>query len=310
MRQDPAPSVSRSQRLYLSEISRHPLLSLDEEQRLARTFRATGDPRAAHRLVTSNLRFVVKIAYEYRWYGLKMADLIQEGNVGLVKAVQKFDPERGCRFVTYAVWWIRACIHHHILGSWSLVRIGTTRAQRKLFFALARTRRELERMSATEGSALDGQRLALLAGELDVKPCEVESMSQRIDGRDLSLDTPAGDGEGSTHAELVASDRPSHEQALQVAQEQKLVRGRIGAALARLDRRERYIIEQRVMRDPPMTLLELARELGFSRERARQVEVRAKEKLRPELEALLVEIGWTPDRTPLEAWEERGESAA
>src|SRR6266545_6825784 len=147
MSRESLPSTSSSLERYLAEISRFPLLTLDEEQRLARVYRDKGDTQAAHRLVTANLRFVVKVSYEYRSYGFKIADLVQEGNIGLMKAVQKFDPDKGIRLISYAVWWIRAYIQTYILKSFSLVKLGTTQAQRKLFFSLARTKRELDRAS-------------------------------------------------------------------------------------------------------------------------------------------------------------------
>src|SRR6266498_2339026 len=157
MRRQSIPSTTSSLELYLSEINRFSLLNVEEEQLLARQFRDTADTRSAHRLVTANLRFVVKVAYEYRSYGFKMSDLIQEGNIGLMKAVQKFDADKGIRLISYAVWWIRAYIQNYILKSWSLVKLGTTQAQRKLFFSLARTLRELEILNtgATEISNVD-----------------------------------------------------------------------------------------------------------------------------------------------------------
>src|SRR5512144_3133598 len=173
-------STATSLELYLSEINRFPLLSVDEEQRLARTYAATGDTRAAHRLVTANLRFVVKVAYEYRSYGFKVSDLIQEGNIGLMKAVQKFDPDKGIRLISYAVWWIRAYIQNYILKSWSLVKLGTTQAQRKLFFSLARTKRELDKMSAEHGFDSDGEDASKIAKKLRVKPGEVREMELRM----------------------------------------------------------------------------------------------------------------------------------
>src|ERR1700737_4682446 len=163
-------SNSGSLALYLSEINRYPLLTVDEEQRLARLYCKEGDLDAAHKLVTSNLRFVVKVSYEYRSYGIKMADLIQEGNIGLMKAVQKFDPDKGIRLISYAVWWIRAYIQNYILKSWSLVKLGTTQAQRKLFFSLARTRRELEKMNQGDTSGIN---VDDIARRLRVKPTEV-----------------------------------------------------------------------------------------------------------------------------------------
>ncbi len=292
--------TSGSLELYLAEINRFPLLSVDEEQELARRFRDRGDTRAAHRLVTANLRFVVKVSYEYRSYGFRMADLIQEGNIGLMKAVQKFDPDKGIRLISYAVWWIRAYIQNYILKSWSLVKLGTTQAQRKLFFSLARTKRELDKDSVEQGADSDGHDALKVAHKLRVKPGEVREMEQRMDGRDLSLDAPLGEDGSHTHVDFVASPGPSQDEELSGVQEQRMVSGRVVEALAHLDVRERYIIEQRVMSDRPLTLKELGEHFGFSRERARQLEIRAKEKLRQELHALAIEIDWPTDGTPVE----------
>ncbi len=286
------PSASSSFDLYLSEIRQLPLLKMEEEQSLARIYREKGDARIAHRLVTANLRFVVKIAYEYRSYGFKMADLVQEGNLGLMRAVQKFDPDKGIRLISYAVWWIRAYIQNHILKSYSLVRLGTTQAQRKLFFSLARTKRDLDRMSAEHGCDSDGEDSSKIAKKLNVKPREVEEMTQRMLGRDLSLDAPVGDDGGSTHGDFLHAVGLSQDQELSASQEKSRVQGRIVEALARLDQRERYIIEQRVMSDDAPTLQELGAHFGVSRERARQLEIRATEKLKRELHELAVEMDW------------------
>jgi RNA polymerase sigma-32 factor len=293
------PTTS-SLELYLSEINRFPLLTVEEEQRLAREFRADTDTRAAHRLVTANLRFVVKVAYEYRSYGFRMADLIQEGNIGLMKAVQKFDPDKGIRLISYAVWWIRAYIQNYILKSWSLVKLGTTQAQRKLFFSLARTKRELDKASTEHGADSDGHDASKVAKKLRVKPTEVREMEQRMDGRDLSLDAPMGEDGTSSHVDFVASPDLAQDDELSGAEEQQIVQGRVGQALSRLDHRERYIIEQRVMSDRPLTLKELGEHFGFSRERARQLEIRAKEKLKQELQALAAEIDWPTGGAPLD----------
>ena len=299
MRAEASSSPSSLER-YLSEISRFPLLAPAEEQRLAREYAAGGDSRAAHRLVTANLRFVVKVAYEYRSYSFRMVDLIQEGNIGLMKAVQKFDADKGIRLISYAVWWIRAYIQNYILRSWSLVKLGTTQAQRKLFFSLARTRRELDRTSLEHGADSDGRDATKVAKKLRVKPAEVREMELRMEGRDLSLDAPMGEDGGSSHVDFVASEDPGQDDELSTVQERTVVSGKIGAALARLDRRERYIVEQRVMAERPMTLKELGEHFGFSRERARQLEIRAKDKLREELHALAVEIDWPTDGAPVE----------
>jgi len=293
-------TTTSSLEVYLSEINKFPLLSAEEEQRLAREFAANRDTRAAHRLVTANLRFVVKVAYEYRSYGFRMADLIQEGNIGLMKAVQKFDPDKGIRLISYAVWWIRAYIQNFILKSWSLVKLGTTQAQRKLFFSLARTRRELDKSSLEHGADSDGRDSTKVATKLKVKTSEVDEMAQRMEGRDLSLDAPMGDDGGASHVDFVEAHLPGADVELSGAQERTVVSGRVGSALGRLDPRERFIIEQRVMAEQPMTLKELGEHFGFSRERARQLEIRAKEKLRTELQALAIEIDWPTDGSPVE----------
>ncbi len=300
MKRAPVSSSPNSLERYLSEINRFPLLTPEEEQRLAREYASGGDTRAAHRLVTANLRFVVKVAYEYRSYGFRMADLIQEGNIGLMKAVQKFDADKGIRLISYAVWWIRAYIQNYILRSWSLVKLGTTQAQRKLFFSLARTRRELDRTSLEHGADSDGRDANKVAKKLHVKPAEVREMELRMEGRDLSLDAPMGDDGGSSHVDFVPSEDRGQDDELSTAQERTMVSGKIGAALSRLDRRERYIVEQRVMAERPMTLKELGEHFGFSRERARQLEIRAKDKLREELQALAIEIDWPTDGAPVE----------
>jgi RNA polymerase sigma-32 factor len=273
--------------MYLSEINQFPLLSVEEEQLLARRYAKNTDLEAAHTLVTSNLRFVVKVAYEYRSYGIKMSDLIQEGNIGLMKAVQKFDADKQIRLISYGVWWIRAYIQNYILKSWSLVKLGTTQAQRKLFFSLARTKRELERLGHGDGSSEDERKIAK---KLHVKPSEVLEMQQRMDGRDLSLDAPMGEDGGNSHIDFVPSGAIGQDDGLADFQERELVQERVGKALCRLDTRERYIIEQRVMSDKPLTLKELGEHFGFSRERARQLEIRAKDKLKSELQAVMGDI--------------------
>ena len=272
---------------YLSEINQYTLLTAEEEQRLARRFKK-GDLPSGHRLVTSNLRFVVKVAYEYRSYGIKMADLIQEGNIGLMKAVQKFDPSKGIRLISYAVWWIRAYIQNYILKSWSLVKLGTTQAQRKLFFSLARTRRELEKLGDGDGGT--AVNVDDIARKLRVKPQEVREMEQRMGGRDLSLDAPMGEDGGNSHVDFVVSQSAAQDDELGDKEEAGLINQRVKVALSRLDPRERFIIEQRVMNERPLTLKELGEHFGFSRERARQLEIRAKDKLKNELAQLMAEV--------------------
>jgi RNA polymerase sigma-32 factor len=279
-------SSSGSLSMYLSEINHYKLLTVEEEQKLARQF-ARGDLQAGHRLVTANLRFVVKVAYEYRSYGIKMSDLIQEGNIGLMKAVQKFDADKGIRLISYAVWWIRAYIQNYILKSWSLVKLGTTQAQRKLFFSLARTRRELEKLNHGEQGITNVDEIAK---RLHVKPGEVREMEQRMGGRDLSLDAPMGEDGGNSHVDFVVSGAVGQDDEFADKEEAGLISAHVKTALMRLDPRERFIIEQRVMNERPMTLKELGEHFGFSRERARQLEIRAKDKLKNELAALMAEV--------------------
>ena len=281
-----APSEAGALSMYLSDINRLPLLTVEEEQRLARAHRDQGDLEAAHKLVTSNLRFVVKVAYEYRSYGFKMADLIQEGNIGLMKAVQKFDPDRQIRLISYGVWWIKAYIQNYILKNWSLVKLGTTQAQRKLFFSLARTRRELEKLGAGGETVGEGA----VAKKLHVKAAEVVEMQQRLEGRDLSLDAPMGDEGGTSHLDFLDAGAADAAEELATHEVRSIAKTRVAAALSRLDSRERYIIEQRLMNDEPMTLSELGAHYQISRERARQLEIRAKAKLRAELASTVSEI--------------------
>ena len=304
MNRSPRPAgASSTIERYLCELHQHPLLSAEQEQEAARRFRDEGDTRAAHLLVTSNLRFVVKVAHEDRSYGFRLADLVQEGNIGLMKAVQKFDPEKGIRLISYAVWWIRAYIQNYILRSWSLVKLGTTQAQRKLFFSLARTRRELDRLSAGHGADSDGRDDDKVASRLHVKAAEVREMAQRLEARDLSLDAPLGDDGARTHVELVPGQDPAQDDVLSGEQERALVNHRVAAALARLDARERFIIEHRVMGEQEMTLKDLGDHFGFSRERARQLELRAKEKLKRDLGTLAEELDWPADARPVELGE-------
>ncbi len=264
---------------YLDDLRRHPVLSIEDEQVLARAYRDHGDTRAAHALVTANLRFVVKVAAGYRGYGFRLPDLIQEGNLGLLKAVTKFDPDHGIRLVTYASWWIRAYIQSYILQSWSIVKMGTTQAQRRLFFALARTRRELARSGRDED--LDDR----VARRLRVLPEELQEASRRMEGRDQSIDAPGPDDRGAPVDRVAAPDDLQDER-LSRARESERVRRGVTDALALLDARERTIVEQRFMADDPASLQDLGARLGFSRERARQLEIRARGKLRAALAPL------------------------
>lgn len=266
------PAVADNLTLYLAEIHKFPVLSAEEEHTLAVKFYEEKDLEAAHRLITSNLRFVVKIAAEYRLYGMKMLDMIQEGNIGLMMAVRKFNPSRGFRLISYAVWWIRAYIHNYIISTWSLLKIGTTQAQKKLFFKLNQAKSALRGMNGVDD-------LEATALSLDVKETEVEEMEQRMRG-DCSLDAEIIGGEGFTLLENLVDDRQNQEELLGDLQEHALLRQEIDQALTGLNEKERYVIEQRVTADSPMTLQEIADHFSISRERVRQIEEGALKKMR------------------------------
>lgn len=269
------PAVADNLTLYLAEIKRFPVLSAEEEYRYAVKFYEEKDLDAAHTLITSNLRFVVKIAAEYRSYGMRMLDLIQEGNVGLMMAVRKFNPFKGFRLISYAVWWIRAYIHNYIISTWSLLKIGTTQAQKKLFFKLSQAKNAIKGMTGYDD-------LEATALSLDVKETEVEEMEQRMRG-DCSLDAEVIGGEGFTLLENLVDDRQNQEEMLGDLQEQVILRKEINQALTGLNEKERYVIEQRVTAETPMTLQEIADHFAISRERVRQIEEGALKKIRTAL---------------------------
>ena len=270
------PVVVDNLSLYLADIKRFPLLSADEERLLAVRFFEEKDLEAAHQLITSNLRFVVKIAGEYRSYGMKMLDLIQEGNIGLMMAVRKFNPHKGFRLISYAVWWIRAYIQNHIISAWSLLKIGTTQAQRKLFFKLNQARNAIKNMT---GGDEDLQATAL---SLDVKESEVLEMDQRMRG-DFSLDAEVFSGEGMTLLESLADERQNQEDLLVEAQQSAILEKEVATALTGLNEKERYVIEQRVSAETPLTLQEIADHFSISRERVRQIEEGALKKMKQAL---------------------------
>jgi len=266
--------------LYLSEISRFPLLSAEHERNLALRFREEGDLQAAHELITANLRFVVKVAGEYRSYGMKMLDLIQEGNIGLMMAVRKFDPAKGVRLISYAVWWIRAYIQNHIISAWSLLKIGTTQAQRKLFFKLNQAKQAI--ISMTGEADLHSTALSL-----DVKDVEAQEMEQRLRG-ELSLDVEMFEGEGGTFLESLPDLRQNQEELLAEHQETVILERSVAGALENLNEKERFVIERRVTSDSPMTLQEIADHFSLSRERVRQIEDGALKKMKRLLTPLVV----------------------
>ena len=258
---------------YMVQVNRFDLLSAEEEHDLAVRQLEDDDMDAAHRLICANLRFVVKVANEYRGYGLRLLDLVQEGNIGLMKAVKKFDPARGTRLITYAVWWIRAYIQNYVMRSWSLVKIGTTQMQKKLFFKLAQTRNALRNLTGSE-------QIEDIAHELEVNEAVVAEMSQRMGSRDTSLDVELTEGKGYTLLSTLADKSDNQEDLLLAHEEQRLNTERTSAALEVLKPRERHIIEQRILADPPRTLQDLANEFGISRERIRQIEQNSLAKLR------------------------------
>lgn len=267
------PVVTGTLDRYMAEINRFSILTAEEEFRLAVELKKFNDMEAAEKLVVSNLRFVVKIAHEYRSYGIKLADLIQEGNIGLMHAVKKFDPYKGYRLISYAVWWIRAYIQNYIIKSWSLVKIGTTQAQRKLFFKLSQARRMLEGLSAKRPE------FAEIAETLGVRPGEIEDMEMRMSNRDLSLDAGVGEDGDSTHMDHLTYDGEDQEAAFIRKEEMELVQKNIAGALTGLNEKETFIIRNRVMADNPLTLQEIGNRYHITRERARQIEKQALRKL-------------------------------
>ena len=259
---------------YMAQINAFDVLDREQEVELANRYRREEDIESAHKLICANLRFVVKIANEYRGYGIKMADLVQEGNIGLMMAVKKFDPERGLRLITYAVWWIRAYIHNYIIKSWSLVKIGTTQAQKKLFFKLNQTRAALHKLAGRE-------KTREIARELDVRDADVEEMALRMSARDTSLDLELVEGDDYTLMDSLADERASQEELLMQKEEQSQLLSQTQRALASLNEREKRIIEARILTDSPKTLQDLADEYGISRERVRQLEKNALNKIKP-----------------------------
>jgi alternative sigma factor RpoH len=267
------PVVVGTLDLYISEINRFPLLTPEDEFKFAVRLKKHNDMEAAEKLVVSNLRFVVKIAHEYRNYGFKLADLIQEGNIGLIHAVKKFDPYKGYRLISYAVWWIRAYIQNYLIKSWSIVKIGTTQAQRKLFFKLSQAKKQLETLSKKKPE------FAEIAESLGVKGSEVAEMDLRMGSRDVSLHEFIGDEGDTTHIDLLAYEGDDQEVALIKNEEKSLVKQNIASALANLSERESYIILNRVMAENPETLQEIGNKFNVTRERARQIEKQALKKV-------------------------------
>ena len=270
------PIVSDNLSHYLAQVKQYPLLSPEEEFVLASRYQETEDMEIAHKLITANLRFVVKVALEYRGYGIKLLDMIQEGNIGLMVALKKFDPHKGYRFISYAIWWIRAYIQNFIIRSWSLVKMGTTQLQKKLFY----------KMGKIKGIAHEENReekIVELAQELSVRSSDIEEMQKRLAGRDLSLDSKLDFDQSISFLDLLPDHSPDQEELLGESEEDDALKDEVQEALGNLSERERFIISQRIMADDPMTLQELGDTFKISRERVRQIEGEALRKLKDRL---------------------------
>jgi RNA polymerase sigma-32 factor len=275
------PIVKNSLETYLAQINQFPLLTKEEEFKLAVRYRKHNDIDAAQKLITSNLKFVVKIAFEYKSYRVKLLDLIQEGNIGLMMAVKKFNPHKGYRFISYAIWWIRAYIQNFIIKTWSLVKIGTTQAQKKLFYKIGKIRKALESDGENE------KKYELLAHDLDVAKEDIIEMEQRMAARDLSLDAPFDEGQELTHLDLLKEDSPNQEEALAQEEEKKIREREVQNAMKRLSEKEVYVIQNRIMAEDPLTLQQIGDHLKLSRERVRQIEGEALKKLKKEFSTQL-----------------------
>jgi RNA polymerase sigma-32 factor len=275
------PVVKGSLESYLIQINQFPLLTPEEEFQLAVKSRKYNDVEAAHKLITSNLKFVVKVAFEYKAYGVKILDLIQEGNIGLMMAVKKFNPYKGYRFISYAIWWIRAYMQNFIIKTWSLVKIGTTQAQKKLFYKIGKVRKALESNGENE------KKYELLAHDLDVAKEDIMEMEQRMSSRDLSLDAPFDEGQELTHLDLLQENAPNQEEAFAQAEEKQVRQLEVLNAMKRLNEKEAYVIKNRIMADSPLTLQEIGNHLKLSRERVRQIESEALRKLKKEFSSNL-----------------------
>jgi RNA polymerase sigma-32 factor len=280
------PAEGSSLSRYLEEIRRFPMLEPEEEFMLAKRWQEQGDSEAAHRLVTSHLRLVAKIAMGYRGYGLPLNEIISEGNVGLMQAVKRFDPDRGFRLATYAMWWIRAAIQEYILHSWSLVKMGTTAAQKKLFFNLRKLKGQ---MQAIDEGDLAPETVKAIAERLDVTENEVIEMNRRLEGGDRSLNVPLRVDSETDWQDWLVDEAASQETNLAESDEFDHRMSLLHRAMTVLNERERHILTERRLKDEPTTLEELSGEYGISRERVRQIEVRAFEKLQRAIRSLEAE---------------------
>lgn len=276
-----AIAVREPMGIFLREIEKYPVLSRDEEYALALRYYEDKDLEAANQLIVSNLRFVVKIASEYVSYGFPLTDLVQEGTLGLMKAVKKFNPHRGYRLISYAVWWIRAGIQNHIMKFWSQVKIGTTQAERKLFHKIGRAKRQLH-LDGGNLSEKDAGKVAELFG---VKEKDVKDMELRTAARDFSLDSNVTDDNSITYIDTLPVDGPSQEEVLENIETNVLAQRGLEEGLTKLSPREKRVIESRYLSSPQGKLRELGEELGISKERVRQIEVQALKKLKGEVES-------------------------
>jgi RNA polymerase sigma-32 factor len=286
----PAPSPEQGLNRYMQEIRKFPMLEPEQEYMLAKAWVERQDTSSAHKLVTSHLRLAAKIAMGYRGYGLPQAEVISEANVGLMQAVKRFDPEKGFRLATYAMWWIRASIQEYILRSWSLVKLGTTSAQKKLFFNL---RKAKSRIGALEEGDLRPEHVAKIAHDLNVSEDEVVSMNRRLSGGDASLNATVGsEDDGATQWQDWLEDEDADQAGAYEAADELAVRSEmLTQSMEVLNERERDILMQRRLQEQPVTLEELSGQYGVSRERIRQIEVRAFEKLQKRMRELAIEKG-------------------
>jgi RNA polymerase sigma-32 factor len=258
---------------YLNEIRRYPLLTKDEELALAKKYYETKDPTAAQALITSNLRFVVKVAAEYSKFGARMIDLIQEGNMGLMHAVRDFNPYKGVRLITYAVWWIRGYIQEYLMKQYSMVKIGTTQNQKKLFYQLQREKRELDALGETPN-------VKLIATKLGIPEDEVEEMSKRMSGRDVSLDQPLDSESPTTLQDMQKHSALAPDEELSKHEELELLKEKIEKIRPSLNEKEKIILEERLLADEPLTLQEIGEKYGITREAVRQAEARLMKKIK------------------------------
>ncbi len=267
---------------YLQEIRKYPMLSAEEEYILAKAVAEHQDINAAHQLVTSHLKLVVKIALSMRGYGISLMDLISEGNIGLMHAVKKFNPELGHRLSTYAMWWIKASIQEYVIKSWSMVKIGTTVAQKKLFFNLNKIKQKIRNFHSRSHDYLSNEDVDVIATQLNVTHQEVKEMDSRLSGNDYSLDSPIhnDDGDSTTMMEYIPENRANQEVVLAYSQEENLKKKLFNKAISMLNEREQAIISARHLQDDPETLDVLSKKYNISRERIRQIEARALEKLK------------------------------